>query len=130
VAKTWVLDTETKGTGAHVAPLERAGRGRGPERALDTVTLRRPRRPATAREPAQAPRFKVVDVMSAEVIAGGVDARAAVDALRRMRSVHDARVYVWVEASSRWRLLTFAEQRSLWRLRAASPAAVTANARA
>jgi hypothetical protein len=123
VAKTWVLDTETKGTGAHVVPLERAGGRHGPERALDTVTLRRPQRPASRPEPAGSPAFKVVDVMSAEVIAEGVDARAAVEALEPMRSVHDARVYVWAQDAGRWRLLTFAEQRSLWRMRARARAA-------
>ena len=118
MAKTWVLDTETKGTGAHVVPLRRAPAGGAPK--LDTVTLRRPERPAEQPEPASTPTFKVVDVMSAAVTAEGVDARGAVDALAGMRSVHDARVYVRVEASGRWRLLTLAEQRSLWNMRAAS----------
>jgi len=118
VAKTWVLDTETKGTGAHVVPLRRAVGGSAPK--LDTVTLRRREQPARQPQPASTPTFKVVDVMSAAVVAEGVDARGAVDALAGMRSVHYARVYVRVEASGRWRLLTLAEQRSLWNMRAAS----------
>jgi len=118
MAKTWILDTETKGTGAHIAPLPRPNAVPPRERALDTVTLRRPERRAVRSEPARSPMFKVVDVMSAKVITEGVDARAAVEALGPMRSVHDARVYVWVASSRRWRLLTFAEQRSLWRMRA------------
>jgi hypothetical protein len=31
MAKVWVLDTETKGTGAHVVPLEKALKGERPE---------------------------------------------------------------------------------------------------
>src|SRR6266513_2053319 len=84
MAKTWVLDTETKGTGAHVVPLKRAGRAPAPK--LDTVTLRRPEQPARQPESDSTPTFKVVDVMSATVIAEGVDARGAVDALAGMRS--------------------------------------------
>jgi hypothetical protein len=117
--KTWVLDTETKGTGAHVAPLQGAGSAPARERQLDTVTLRRPARAATAPPPEGPPRFRIVDVMSARTIADGVDARAAVAALGRMRSLHDARAYIWVDASQRWRLLTLAEQRWLWSMRGA-----------
>jgi len=117
MAKTWILDTETKGTGAHIAPLPR-GRAASPrERGLDTVTLRRPERPVAQPEPASAPTFRVVDVLGARVVAEHVDTRAAISALAGMRSVHDARVYAWVPASRRWRLLTLAEQRSLWDMR-------------
>jgi len=64
--------------------------------------------------------------MSATVIAEGVDARGAVDALAGMRRVHDARVYARAQASGRWRLLTLAEQRSLWSMRAAASTATPA----
>jgi hypothetical protein len=47
MAKTWVLDTGTKGTGAHVAPLEEAP----DERAPDSAPRRRPRRPRSAPPP-------------------------------------------------------------------------------
>lgn len=43
MAKTWVLDTETKGTGANVVPLERVQRR--PE-AAETPAKQRPQRPA------------------------------------------------------------------------------------
>lgn len=115
VAKTWILDTETKGTGAHIAPLK-DGRPR-PERELATVTFERPARPAA--EPAPpAPRvFKVVDVMSARVLAEGADTRETLELLAGMKSVVDARIYVWAPAAERWRLLSIAEQRALWELR-------------
>ncbi len=34
MGKTWILDTETKGTGAHVVPLEKALKKPSPEQDL------------------------------------------------------------------------------------------------
>ena len=49
MAKVWVLDTETKGTGAHVVPLEKVVR---PPHERETA----PQQPAKRRErPARAP---------------------------------------------------------------------------
>ena len=117
MAKTWILDTETKGTGAHVAPLK-GDRPRA-ERELATVVFERPPRRAETPEPEpSAPRaFKVVDVRSARVLADGADTRETLALLADMNSVVDARVYVWAPASERWRLLTLAEQKALWELR-------------
>ena len=117
MAKTWVLDTETKGTGAHVVPLESALQRAGREPELATVRLNR-RRPAPP--PPQPPpplRFKLVDVMSAQVLGEDVDARAAVELLGEVGSVLDARVYVWMPYTRRWRLLTLDEQKTLWGFR-------------
>jgi hypothetical protein len=115
MAKTWILDTETKGTGAHIAPLK-GDRPRA-ERELATVVLERPPRRVEEPEP-PAPRvFKVVDVMSARVLAEGVDTRETLELLATTNSVVDTRVYVWAPASERWRLLTLAEQKALWKLR-------------
>ncbi len=116
MAKTWVLDTETKGTGAHMAPLPKRGRGDG-ERELALVDLERPRRPPVP-APAPAPlRFKVVDVMSSRVLAEGAGAREAVEVLEGMRSVIDARIYVWAPERGRWRLLALEEAKALWSFR-------------
>jgi hypothetical protein len=121
VAKTWILDTQTKGTGAHIAPLK-DGSPR-PERELATVTFDRPPRPVEEPQP-PAPRvFKVVDVMSAQVLAEGADTRETLELLAGMRSVVDARIYVWAPSAKRWRLLSIAEQRALWQLRNREPAA-------
>jgi hypothetical protein len=117
VAKTWVLDTETKGTGAHIAPLPRAREEPLSERELALVLFKGPPRPARPQEPALPLRFKVVDVMSARVLAEGIGARATVDLLEGMRSVTDVRIFVWIEATGRWRLLTHAEQKALWGFR-------------
>jgi hypothetical protein len=49
MAKTWVLDTETKGTGANVVPLEKVQRR--PEEAPERRAPRQ-KRPASAEAPA------------------------------------------------------------------------------
>jgi hypothetical protein len=118
MGKTWLLDTETKGTGAHVVPLEQAlEHGASQERDLAVVALERPRRAPKPSE-APAPRtFKVVDVLSARVLAEGVTARATVDLLADLRSVLDVRIYVWMPLAERWRLLSLEEQKALWGFR-------------
>jgi hypothetical protein len=121
VAKTWILDTETKGTGAHIAPLK-DGHPR-PERELATVSFDRPPRPVVEPAPPAPRLFKVVDVMSARVLADGADTRETLKLLAGMRSVVDARIYVWAPGSDRWRLLSIAEQRALWQLRNRAPIA-------
>ena len=116
MAKTWVLDTETKGTGAHVAPLSQKPNKRA-DRALAVVQLPRPPRPARAEEELSRERsFKLVDVRAASVIGEDLDTRTALSELGRFASPLDARVYVLDERRRRWRLLSLAETRSLWEL--------------
>lgn len=116
MAKTWVLDTETKGTGAHVAPLSDKHEQRA-ERALAVVQLARPPQPARAEpEPSRGRSFKLVDVRAAQVVGEELDARTALAALARFPSPLDARVYVYDESRRRWRLLSLADTRSLWEL--------------
>ena len=119
MGKTWVLDTETKGTGANMVPLEKVLRRDGPKSELDLVQLRRPTSPRPAPEPdAPAPRrFKVVDVMTRETLAEHADARTIVDLLGQVRSVVDVLVYVWDPRRPRWRLLGLDETRALWGFR-------------
>lgn len=118
MAKTWLLDTETKGTGAHVVPLEQAlEHGASEERDLAVIALERPR---PASKPIETPAplmFKVVDVMSARVLAEGITARTTVDLLADLRSVLDVRIYVWMQRAERWRLLSLQEQKALWGFR-------------
>jgi len=116
MGRAWILDTETKGTGAHVAPLEKSGRS-ARERELATVRLARPPRPTEAPERRLPRQFKVLDVMSGRVLAEGVGAPAVVELLEGARSFIDLRVYAWAPKSQRWRLLTLDEQRELWRFR-------------
>lgn len=116
MAKTWVLDTETKGTGAHVVPIEQSPRARRPEPDLALVELERAPAPAPGATPPEPLRFKVVNVLSSQVLAEG-DAREAVRALEGMRSVVDARIFRWDPERERWRLLTLEEDKALWAFR-------------
>jgi hypothetical protein len=117
MAKTWVLDTETKGTGAQVVPIEKTLRTSERERDLELVELGG----APKAEPAEQPRpqtvFKVVDVLGARTLAEGVGAREAVRALEELRSVLDARISVWSPERGRWRLLPVEEAKQLWAYR-------------
>jgi hypothetical protein len=117
MAKTWILDTETKGTGAHVVPLEKALKTPSPERDLALVEWERP--PRTTQSP-QSPaplKFKIVDVRSSRVLAEAISARETVDLLADVGSVVDIRIYVWARTAERWRLLTLDEQGALWKFR-------------
>jgi hypothetical protein len=113
VSKVWVLDTETKGTGAHVVPLERVLRKRGaePVPGFALPALRPPSRPPQRRAPLE---FKVVDIMSRQVLGEGLDAQDAIGVLEDVRSIVDVNVYVWEPSAERWRMLTFGETQALW----------------
>jgi hypothetical protein len=114
MAKVWVLDTSTKGTGATMVPLESILRK--PQGRREAIYVPPPR-PPKATEPAQ-PRsariFKVIDVRSREVLAEDATAPATIGVLNGVRSIVDVNVYVWMPARDKWRLLTFEEQRLLW----------------
>jgi|SRR5271165_937917 len=118
MGKTWILDTETKGTGAHVAPLQEAKKPSS-DQGLAVVTFERPPRPAAEPEPPAPLEFKVVDIRSSRVLAEGSDTRATVDLLEDIGSVVDVRIYVWMPQTERWRLLTLGEQKTLWGFRPA-----------
>jgi hypothetical protein len=114
MGKTWVLHTETKGTGAQMVPLESVEK-----RASHVEPVFVPRKPARPDEPEppkpRAPRmFKVVDLMTRQELADGVVAQEALDVLSDARSIVDVNVYVWQEERERWRPLTFAERRVMW----------------
>ena len=116
MAKTWVLDTETKGTGAHVAPLSdgahrRRRRGGARARTADPAAAGAP----SVRAPAKTT-FRVVDVLSGEALGEDLDARETVETLAGMRSALDARVYLHHGPGTRWRLLSLADTRRLWAL--------------
>jgi hypothetical protein len=113
---TWVLHTETKGTGAQMVPLENVTR-RGS--STEPVLVPRESPAPEEREEPQAPaprRFSLVDVMTRQPIVEDVGAREAIDALVDVRSMVDVNVYVWQEERERWRLLSFPEQRAMWEL--------------
>jgi hypothetical protein len=109
-----VLDTGTKGTGAEMVPLERVLNEPPRERGADFVPPQPRPRPAAAPEPRQPRRFRVVEVTTGRALADDVGARGALEALERVPSFVDARVYVWQPRAERWRLLTIAEQKAMW----------------
>jgi hypothetical protein len=122
MAKTWVLDTETKGTGAHIAPLKREDGEKS--RELNLVRFHPPAAAGSSASSdakrsvsAQAMRFKVVDILAARVLVEDVTLRAALRALGSSRKAIDARVYARRAKGGRWHLLSLADTRRLWSLR-------------
>lgn len=131
MAKTWVLDTDTKGTGAEMAPLEKVQeRKRSTRAGSDDQKLRRrrsrPRRrsaePAAEEKPRRPRSFKVVDVMTRRPLVEGVGIRETLELLNETRSVVDVIVYVWDCEEKGWRPLTMREQKLLWARRSAARA--------
>ena len=115
MARIWVLDTETKGTGAEMVPLDTVLKKPQP----DEPRLAAPKRklPEAKPAPREPRRFRVIDVATRAVLADDVGARQALGALHDVRSMVDVHVYVWEPEDDRWRLLTLAEQRLLWERR-------------
>ncbi|MGB9183274.1 MAG: hypothetical protein WCB67_04350 [Solirubrobacteraceae bacterium] len=112
-----MLDTQTKGTGATMVPLESVLSKPGRDEVPGFV-FPEPKPPVPAPAEAPAPlEFKVVDVMSRAVLAEHADTRAAVRALASVHSIVDVTIYVWEPARERWRRLTFGEARALWNYR-------------
>jgi hypothetical protein len=115
MGKVWVLDTETKGTGAHMVPLEKVQNQPAPK-------ARRRRTPAPPRRheapgPRRPDRFKIVDVMTLQPLLEDANARETVDRLNEVRSLVDVTIHAWDEDAGRWQRLSRGEERALWRLR-------------
>jgi hypothetical protein len=114
MGRIWVLDTETKGTGAEMVPLDKVQRKPAPTNEPFFVPPKPEPRPPKPAEPRAPRRFRVVDVVTREVLADGAGARETVELLGGVRSTVDVTVSVWEPATERWRVLTLAEQRVLW----------------
>ncbi|MEA2242337.1 MAG: hypothetical protein QOD24_1893 [Solirubrobacteraceae bacterium] len=114
MTKTWVLDTETKGTGANMVPLEK--RRPKPDQSREALYVPRKHTPPPPKPPAPKParRFKVIDVVSRQVLTEGTGTRDTVDVLQNVRSIVDIQVYVWQPVRETWRMLGFDEVRLLW----------------
>ena len=118
VAKVWVLDTETKGTGAEMVPLEKVLR----KPASEPVRRRarpvpRPARKEKAPEPTPPRRFRVIDALSRQVLADDANAPETIELLRGIDKPVDVSVYVWEPKPQTWRLLTRRERSLLWEFR-------------
>jgi hypothetical protein len=114
MARVWVLDTSTKGTGATMVPLENVLRK--PQKDAEPIYVPPPAKPIAPAPPEpRRPRvFKVVDIMTRQVLAEDATARATIDVLNGVRSIVDINVYVWQPAKMTWRLLNLHEQQLLW----------------
>jgi hypothetical protein len=112
MGKTWILHTETKGTGATMVPLERATKRSAPEPL--SVPRKPKRREPEPPKPRAPRRFRVVDVMTRQTLVEEASAAETIAALREVRSIVDVNIYVWHHERERWRLLTFPEQRTLF----------------
>jgi hypothetical protein len=115
MAKVWVLDTETKGTGAEMVPLEKVQK----QPAAPKPLRRRapaPVREKSAPEPVRPETFKVVDVMTRQPLIENASARQTIDRLKHVRSPVDVTIHAWDERAGRWQRLSRGEERALWRL--------------
>jgi hypothetical protein len=118
VAKVWVLDTETKGTGAEMVPLEKVLR----KPASEPVRRRARPVPRSARkekapEPTPPRRFRVIDALSRQVLVDDANAPETIELLRGIDRPVDVSVYVWEPKPETWRLLTRREKLLLWEFR-------------
>jgi hypothetical protein len=125
----WVLDTETKGTGAEMVPLERLEERKRLQVERERIRVIGPKldpadEPAFEPETERVPRrFRIVNVLSRQTLADDVGISEALEALRGVGSVVDVNVFVWEPEEEDWRPLTMSERRRLWNLRSAgSPA--------
>jgi len=119
MGKIWVLDTETKGTGANMVPLEKVLERPDARREHERIFVpRKPHpRPPEAPPPPEPPRFKVVDLLTRETLAEDADGRTTVDVLKGIRSVVDVTISRWDYETEQWRLLSLDERRAIWQLR-------------
>jgi hypothetical protein len=118
MGRRWVLDTETKGTGAQMVPLDRVLKTPEPAPAPIYVPLEPAPRPAAEPSPPKPRTFKVVDVATHAVRLEGASGRELIDLLKDVRSTVDVRISEWDHEEERWRLLTLREQQAIWALRA------------
>ena len=121
MGRIWVLDTDTKGTGAEMVPLEKI------ERKPDPEPLRRYAPPVRGpvAEPTPQPRapasFRVIDVLSGRVLSEHAGTRETVELLEDRRSAVDVTIDVWDREAQDWHRLTHGERGALWALRGRSP---------
>ena len=110
----WVLDTETKGTGAQMVPLEKVLRKPGSEPERRRRPLPKPRPKQESPEPVPPRRFRVIDALSRQLLADDANAPETLEVLRSVSQPVDVSVYVWEPKPQEWRLLTVRERKVLW----------------
>lgn len=122
MAKVWVLDTETKGTGAQMVPLEKTLRQPASEPARRRARpVPKPRPRDEPPEPTPPRRFRVIDARSRELLVDDSNAPDTLEVLRQVEQPVDVSVYVWEPKAETWRLLTNREKSLLWEFRRRRP---------
>jgi hypothetical protein len=120
MAKTWVLETHTKGTGANVVALEDGAPAAAEPAEPESLFVGRKVAPKAPVAPPPKPpsRFRVVEITTGRVLAEDAGVRATVELLRdAVASITDVAIWIWREPQGRYVLLTHGEQRRLWELR-------------
>jgi hypothetical protein len=117
VGTVWVLDTETKGTGAQMVPLEKARRPAADPERRRARPVPKPARREKPAEPTPPRRFRVIDALSRQVLADDANAPETIELLRGIDRPVDVSVYVWEPKPETWRLLTRREKSLLWEFR-------------
>jgi hypothetical protein len=117
VGKVWVLDTDTKGTGAQMVPLEKAVKRPAAEPERRRAPVPRPARREQPHGPAPARRFRVIDARSRQLLAEDANAPDTIELLRGVEQPVDVSVYVWEPKPETWRLLTSREKSLLFEVR-------------
>jgi hypothetical protein len=107
-----MLDTETKGTGARMVPLEKADREPEPSRGPMWVPPKKHERPPKPPPPRVPRRFRVVDVVTRAMLSEDAALRDTLEVLRGVERMNDVTVYV--RDDERWRLLSRNEQQAVW----------------
>jgi hypothetical protein len=118
----WVLDTETKGTGAEMVPLERVQERKRLKGERDPIRVIGPERERSETseidlEPKSPRRFRIVDVRSRRRLVDEADLSRALEVLSEVGSIVDVNVYVQEPGETGWRPLSMSERRTLWSFR-------------
>ena len=79
---------------------------------------RHPREP-TAPQPRAPRRFRVLDVVTRQVLQEDGSVRETLELLGGVEHMNDVNVSVWEPGEERWRLLSMAEQAVVWERRRA-----------
>jgi hypothetical protein len=93
-----------------------------PDHKVWVPPKRRAREPEEPR-PRAPRRFRVVDVVTREVLTDDADLRETLGVLAGVEHRMDVNVSVWEPGGERWRLLTLAEQEAVWSRRGPAPPA-------
>ena len=99
--KVWVLDTETKGTGAEMVPLDKVLRKPASGEPLYVPPKREPRPPKEP-EPKRPRSFKIVDVTTGEVLGEHLNTRAAIAAHDHGEAKTNYRLHDWCISRQRY----------------------------